>query len=177
MTLSLHVQFNEPTINLLVSRDEATLGPIHLQRLCCCVRRRCDRLPTVTNYLRQQHGPSTLRETIAWNPLGFPLIVALSKGHTFKAEYYRDNMLTALTQLQPEDDGRKLVVMLTMQRLTLLQNVELFTQKMDCGSLPIHPTHLISHHPTSFCSVMSKNVSKEWRFHHTRNFWTQLVKV
>jgi hypothetical protein len=35
-----------------------------------------------------------------------------------------------------------------MQGLTLLKNVERFAKKMDCGSLPIHPTHLISHHPT-----------------------------
>jgi hypothetical protein len=35
---------------------------------------------TVTNYLRHRHFPSTLRETIAWNPLEFPLIVALPKG-------------------------------------------------------------------------------------------------
>jgi hypothetical protein len=47
---------------------------------------------------------------IAWNPLGFPLIVALPEGRTFNAEYYRDNILAALTQFQPEDDGRKLVV-------------------------------------------------------------------
>jgi hypothetical protein len=55
--------------------------------------------PRVTNYLRQQHFPSTLRETIGWNPLGFPLIVALPKGRTFNAEYYYDNILAALTQL------------------------------------------------------------------------------
>jgi histone-lysine N-methyltransferase SETMAR len=48
--------------------------------------------------------------TIAWNPLGFPLIVALPKGRTFNAESYRDDILAALTQVQPEDDGRKLVV-------------------------------------------------------------------
>jgi NADH:ubiquinone oxidoreductase subunit E len=30
--------------------------------------------------------------------------MALPKGGTFNAEYYRDNILTALTQLQPEDD-------------------------------------------------------------------------
>jgi hypothetical protein len=42
--------------------------------------------------------------TIAWNPLEFPLIVALPKGRTSNAEYYRDNILTALIQLQPEDD-------------------------------------------------------------------------
>jgi hypothetical protein len=65
---------------------------------------------TVTNYLSQRHFPSTLRETIAWNPLGSPLIVALPKGRTLNAEYYHDNILAALTQLQPEDDGRELVV-------------------------------------------------------------------
>jgi hypothetical protein len=48
--------------------------------------------------------------TIAWNPLGFPLITAFPKGHTFNAEYYREDIFAALTQLQPEDDGRKLVV-------------------------------------------------------------------
>jgi histone-lysine N-methyltransferase SETMAR len=48
--------------------------------------------------------------TIAWNPLGSPLIVAISKGRTFNAEYYRDNILAALTQLQPDDDGRPLVI-------------------------------------------------------------------
>jgi hypothetical protein len=48
--------------------------------------------------------------TIAWNPLGFPLIVALPKGRTMNAEYYHDDTLAALTQLQPEDDGRKLIV-------------------------------------------------------------------
>jgi transposase len=48
--------------------------------------------------------------TIAWNPLGFLLIVALPLGRTFNAEYYRDDILATLTQFQPEDDGRKLVV-------------------------------------------------------------------
>jgi hypothetical protein len=52
----------------------------------------------------------TIMVAIAWNPLGFPLIVALSKGRTFNAEYYRNNILAALTRLEPEDDGRKLVV-------------------------------------------------------------------
>jgi transposase len=38
------------------------------------------------------------------------LIVALPKGRTFHTEFYRDNTLAALTELQPEDGGRKLVV-------------------------------------------------------------------
>jgi hypothetical protein len=37
--------------------------------------------------------------TIAWDPLGFPLIMALLKGRTFNAEHYRGNILAALTQL------------------------------------------------------------------------------
>jgi hypothetical protein len=114
--------------------------------------------------------------TIAWNPLEFPLIVASPKRRTFDAEYYHDNFFAALTQFQPQDDGRKLVVHADMQGLTLLKNVELFAKKMDFGSLPVHPTHMISHQPTSFCSVMSRNVSKEWSFHHKRNHLTQLVK-
>jgi hypothetical protein len=38
MTLGLNVQFNRSAINLLVSRNEVTLGPSHLQRTCCCAR-------------------------------------------------------------------------------------------------------------------------------------------
>jgi hypothetical protein len=91
--------------------------------------------------------------------LGFSFIVALLKGCSFNAEYYRDNILAALTQFQLEDDWRKLVVHADNAGAhTLLKNIELFAEKIDCGSLPIHPTHLISHHPTSFCSVMSRNV-------------------
>jgi hypothetical protein len=111
--------------------------------------------------------------TIAWNQLGFPLIGALPKGCTFSAEYYRDNILAALNQFQPEDDRRKLVVHADN---AIPQNVELFAKKIDCGAIPIHPPHLIPHYPTSFCSVMSRDASKEWRFHHTRNYSTQLVK-
>jgi hypothetical protein len=104
--------------------------------------------------------------------LGFFLIAAVPRGCTFNAEYYRDNILAALTQFQ-RTTGGNLLFMLTMQ---LLKKIELSAKKMDCGELPIYPTHLISHHPTSFFSVMSRNVSKEWRFDHTRNYSTQLVK-
>jgi hypothetical protein len=63
--------------------------------------------PDMARHLIQDRN---IMVTIAWNPLGFSLIVALPEGRTFHAEYYRDNILAALTQLQPEDDGRKLVV-------------------------------------------------------------------
>jgi hypothetical protein len=92
--------------------------------------------------------------TIAWNPLVFPLIVALFKGRTFNAEYYRDTILAVLTQLQPEDDEKKLVVHAGNAGAHTAKNAELCVKKMDCGSLPIHLTHLISHHPIAFCSVM-----------------------
>jgi hypothetical protein len=107
---------------------------------------------------------------IASNPLGFPLIVILHKGHTFNAEYYRDNILATLTQFQPEDDWRKLVVHADNAKAHTAQRCRTFAKKMDCGSLSIHPTHLISHHPTFFCSFILRNVSKESCFHHTRNY-------
>jgi hypothetical protein len=75
--------------------------------------------------------------TIAWNPLGFPLIAALPKGRTFNAKYDRDNILAALTELQPEDDGKNSLFMLTIQELTLLKNVEFFAKRMDCGRSPL----------------------------------------
>jgi hypothetical protein len=66
--------------------------------------------------------------------------------------------------------------MLTMQGLTLVKNIELFMKKMDCGSLPIHHSRLISQHPTSFCSVLSRNVAKEpvsiIRGITRRNWWS-----
>jgi hypothetical protein len=65
---------------------------------------------TVTNYLCQRHFLFTRSEIIARNPLGFPLIVALAKGCPFNTEYYCDNILATLTRLQPDDDGRKLVI-------------------------------------------------------------------
>jgi hypothetical protein len=52
--------------------------------------------------------------------------------------------------------GENSLFMLAMQGLTLLKNVEHFAKKMDCDSLPIHHIDLISHHLTSFCSVLSK---------------------
>jgi hypothetical protein len=48
--------------------------------------------------------------TIAWNPLGFHLIQSLPKGCSFNADYYRDNILAALTPLHPGPDGRQLVL-------------------------------------------------------------------
>jgi hypothetical protein len=44
--------------------------------------------------------------TIAWNPLVFHLVESLSRGRTFHAEYYCDNILIALIPLCPEGSGR-----------------------------------------------------------------------
>jgi hypothetical protein len=101
--------------------------------------------------------------------IGICLDRGILKGRIFNAEYYRDHILTALTQFHPGDDGRKLVVHADNARVHTAQKHRTFVKKMDCGSLSIHPTHLISHHPTSFCSIMSRNISKEWCFYHTKN--------
>jgi histone-lysine N-methyltransferase SETMAR len=66
---------------------------------------------------------------IAWDPLGFPLIVAFPNGRTFNAEYYRDNILAALTQFQPEDDGRKLVVHTDNARAHTAQKCRTFCEE------------------------------------------------
>jgi histone-lysine N-methyltransferase SETMAR len=95
---------------------------------------------TVTSYPRQPNFPSTLRETIAWNPLGFPLIVALPKRRTFTAKYYHDNILAALTQLQPEDDGRKLVVHADKARAHTAQKCRSFCEEHGLG-LALHPPY------------------------------------
>jgi hypothetical protein len=99
--------------------------------------------------------------TIAWNPLGFPLIVARPKGRIFNAEYYRDNILAALTQLQPEDDGRKLVVYADNARVHTDQRCRTFCQQNGLR-FTLHPPYSSDlAKSTSFCSVMSRNVSKE----------------
>jgi hypothetical protein len=89
---------------------------------------------TVSNYLCQRNFPSTFRQTIAWNPLGFPLIVALPKGRTFNAECCRDNILEALIQLRREDDRRKLVVYIDKIRVHTAQNCRIFAKECLLGT-------------------------------------------
>jgi hypothetical protein len=74
-----------------------------------------------------------------WNPLGFPLIVALPKGRTFNAEYYRDNILAALAQLQSEDDRRKLVVHADNARAHTAQNCQTFCEENGLRLAPHSP--------------------------------------
>jgi hypothetical protein len=78
--------------------------------------------------------------TIAWNQLGFPLIGALPKGCTFNAEYYRDNILAALTQFQPEDDERKFVVHADNARAHIAQKYRAFCEENRLRLAP-HPSY------------------------------------
>jgi hypothetical protein len=71
--------------------------------------------------------------------LGFPLIVALPKGCTFNADYYRDNILAALTQLQPEDDGRKLGVGADNARAHTPQKCQIFCEENGLRLAPDPP--------------------------------------
>jgi hypothetical protein len=87
--------------------------------------------------------------TIAWNPLGYPLIVALPKGRTFNAEYHRDNILATLTQFQPEDDGRKLVVQADNARTHTAQNCRTFCEEYGPRLAP-HPSYLCDLPPSDF---------------------------
>jgi transposase len=87
--------------------------------------------------------------TIAWNPLGYPLIGGLPKGRTFNAEYYRDNILAALTQFQPEDDGRKLVVHVDNVRAHTDQKSRTFCEENVLRLAP-HPPYSPDLAPSDF---------------------------
>jgi transposase len=67
------------------------------------------------------------------------LIVALPKGRTFSAESYRDNIFAALTQVQPEDDGRKLVVHADNARAHTAQKCRTFCEENGLRLAPHSP--------------------------------------
>jgi hypothetical protein len=66
--------------------------------------------------------------------------VAVLKGRTFEAEYYRDNILAALTQLQPEDAARKLVVHADNARAHSVQKRRTFSDENGLRLAP-HPPY------------------------------------
>jgi hypothetical protein len=77
------------------------------------------------------------------------LIAALPKGRTFNAEYYRDNILVALTQLQPEDHGRKFVVHTDNARAHAAQKYRTFCEENGLRLAP-HPPYLSDLAPSDF---------------------------
>jgi transposase len=87
--------------------------------------------------------------TIAWNPLRFPLIVALPKGRTFNAEYYRDNIVAALTQFQSDDDGRKLAIHADNARAHTAQKCRTFCEENELRLAP-HPPYSPDLAPSGF---------------------------
>jgi transposase len=76
---------------------------------------------------------------LAWNPLGFPLIVALPKGRTFNTECYRDNILATLTQFLPEDDRRKLLIHDDNARVHTAQKYRTFCEENGLRLAPRPP--------------------------------------
>jgi hypothetical protein len=77
------------------------------------------------------------------------LIVALPRGRTFNAEYYRDNILAALIQLQPEHDGSKLVVRADNARAHIAQKCRTFCKENGLLFAP-HPLYLPDLAPSDF---------------------------
>jgi histone-lysine N-methyltransferase SETMAR len=75
--------------------------------------------------------------------------VALPKGRTFNAEYYCDTVLAALTQLQPEDDGRKLVVHADNVRAHTVQKCRTFCEENGLRLAP-HPPYSLDLAPSDF---------------------------
>jgi transposase len=66
--------------------------------------------------------------------------VALPKGRTFNTEYYRDNILAALTRSQPEDNVRKLVVHADNARAHTAQKCRTFCEENRLRLAP-HPPY------------------------------------
>jgi histone-lysine N-methyltransferase SETMAR len=81
--------------------------------------------------------------------LGFPLIVALPKGRTFNAEYYRNNSLAALAQFQLEDDRRKFVVHADDARAHTAQKCRTFCEENGLRLAP-HPPYSPDLAPSDF---------------------------
>jgi transposase len=81
--------------------------------------------------------------------IGIPLIVALPKGRTFNAKYYRDNIFTALIQFQPEDDGRKRVVHADNARVHTAQKCRTFCEENGLR-LGFHPPYSPDLAPSDF---------------------------
>jgi hypothetical protein len=75
--------------------------------------------------------------------------VTLSKGRTFNAEYYRDNILAALTQFQPEDHWRKLVVHADNARVHIAQKCQTFCEENGLRLAP-HPPYSPDLAPSDF---------------------------
>jgi hypothetical protein len=66
--------------------------------------------------------------------------MVLPKGRTLNAEYYRDNILAALTQFQPEDDGRKFAVHADNARVHTAQKCRTFCEENGLRLAP-HPPY------------------------------------
>jgi hypothetical protein len=87
--------------------------------------------------------------TLAWNPLRFHLVEALPKGRIFNAEYYPDNILTALIQLLPDPGGRKLGICASNSRPQTAQKCRRFYPGNGLR-LATDPLHLLDLEPSDF---------------------------
>jgi transposase len=102
--------------------------------------------------------------------------MALPKGCIFDAGYYRDNILAALTQLQPEDDGRKLVVHADNARAHTTQKYQTFCEENELGLAP-HPPYSHDLAPSDFFLLgYAKERLKGMVFLSYEEYSTQLVK-
>jgi hypothetical protein len=73
-------------------------------------------------------GPKMML-TIAWNPLGLFLSVALSKSRNFNTDYFCDTVLMEVLPLRLQVDETNLLFIRTMQGPTQLESIELSHRK------------------------------------------------
>jgi hypothetical protein len=72
--------------------------------------------------------------------------------------------------------GRDSLFMLTTQDPAPPENAEPCAKKIGSATPYTYRTHLVSHHPTSFSSDISKIVCRESLFHHVKNYLQQFMK-
>jgi histone-lysine N-methyltransferase SETMAR len=77
------------------------------------------------------------------------MTVVLPKGHIFNVEYYRNDILVALAQFQPNDDGRKLVVHADNARAHTAQKCRTFCEENGLRLAP-HPPYSSDLAPSDF---------------------------
>jgi transposase len=94
-------------------------------------------------------GDKKIMVTIAWNPLRFHLVTVLPKGMTFNADYYRDNILSALTEYLPESEERHLVIHADNARPHTAEKCRIFCEENGLR-LVTHPPYSPDLAPSDF---------------------------
>jgi hypothetical protein len=161
-----------PSAAISNSPYSATAGNQRLQSGLASSRARSRRLrPDQEPPKRPKHTiqGKKIIVTTAWNPFGFHLVHALPNSSSYNAEFYGDDILTALVQFLPEAGGRNLILHPDNVRCQTAQQCQRCWRRIGYGSPHSHVIHLISDDETSSSSGMSRIACMETSLPQTKN--------